>query len=66
MLNTCITVMVSAANILYNEMIPAETQMEVWVSGMIHDWSITFVISYIVSFFAEYIGEKTADRIGVN
>ena len=61
-LNTFITVLVSAANILYNPAIPAEHQMGEWISGMIHDWPITLVISYLASFVAEFAGMKVAER----
>ena len=36
-LNTCNTVIVSAANIFYNEAIPAEIQMAEWTQGIVHD-----------------------------
>lgn len=61
-LNTFITVLVSAANILYNPAIPAEHQMGEWISGMLHDWPITLVISYLASFIAEFAGVKVAER----
>lgn len=55
-LNTCNTVIVSAANILYNEAIPAEAQIAEWTQGIIHDWPITFVVSYLAAFVAEAAG----------
>lgn len=61
-LNSFITVLVSGANILYNPMIPADTQLQVWMSGMLHDWPITLVISYFASFIAEFVGIKVAKR----
>ena len=61
-LNTCNTVFVSAANILYNEAIPEQLRMEEWVHGMIHDWPITFVVSYLAAFAAEAAGKWVADR----
>lgn len=61
-LNTFITVLVSAANILYNELIPHDAQMGEWIAGMLHDWPIMFVISYAASFFAGFVGEKVAER----
>ncbi|MBP3804413.1 MAG: hypothetical protein J6I76_11055 [Oribacterium sp.] len=63
-LNTIITVLVSAANILYNENIPYDLRMNHWISGMIHDWPLTFVVSYFVSYIAAYIGEIVAVREG--
>lgn len=63
-LNTCITVCVAAANILYNESIPEEIQIEEWIAGMLHDWPITLVISYFVAFVAEAIGVWVAKRTG--
>lgn len=61
-LNTFITVLVSAANILYNPLIPTEAQIQTWISGMLHDWPVTLVISYFASFIAEYAGVKAASK----
>lgn len=61
-LNTCNTVIVSAANILFNEAIPAQLRMGEWTQGIIHDWPITFVISYLAAFVAEAAGKWVADR----
>lgn len=61
-LNTCNTVFVSAANIFYNEAIPKELWMEEWLSGIVHDWPITFAISYLVAFVAEAVGKWVADK----
>lgn len=55
-LNTCNTVIVSGANILYNEAIPAEAQMGVWMEGIIRDWPIMFAVSYFSAFLAEAAG----------
>lgn len=63
-LNTVITVMVSAANILYNEAIPAGEQMELWIKGMVHDWPITLVVSYFAAFVAEACGIWVAKKNG--
>lgn len=59
-LNTCNTVIVSAANILYNEAIPANLQIHEWTQGILHDWPITFVVSYLAAFVAETIGTWVA------
>ena len=59
-INTCMTVCLSAANILYNDQIPREAQMGVWVSSMLHDWPIMLVISYVASFPSELIAMKVA------
>lgn len=61
-LNTANTVIVSAANIFYNEAIPAEIQMEEWTQGLIHDWPIMFVISYLAAFVAEAAGKWVARK----
>ena len=61
-LNTCNTVIVSAANILFNDAIPVELRMGEWTQGIIHDWPITFVISYLAAFVAEAAGKWVADR----
>lgn len=61
-LNTCNTVIVSAANILFNEAIPAEVRMGEWTQGILHDWPITFVISYLAAFAAEAAGKCVANR----
>lgn len=61
-LNTCNTVIVSAANIFCNEAIAAEIQMERWIQGIIHDWPIMFVVSYFAAFIAEAAGKFVAER----
>ena len=61
-LNTFITVMVSGANILFNESIPGADRMNEWIHTMLHDWPITFVISYFAAFAAEYCGVFVAKR----
>lgn len=61
-LNTCNTLAVSAANILYNESIPAELQMAEWGQSILHDWPIMFVVSYIGAFIAEAVGVRVASR----
>ena len=59
-LNTCVTICVSAANILYNVDIPAAEQMGRWGHAIVHDWPLMFVVSYFFAFLAEYIGVKVA------
>ncbi|MBR1780638.1 MAG: hypothetical protein IJ751_04450 [Oscillospiraceae bacterium] len=59
-LNTCNTLIVSAANIFYNEMIPAQEQMGHWLHGIVHDWPIMLVVSYLGAFLAEAIGVRVA------
>lgn len=66
LLNTFNTVIVSAANILCNEAIPVQLRMTEWVQGMIHDWPITFVISYFVAFIAAAVGKKVAEQSVLN
>lgn len=61
-LNTCNTVAVSAANILYNEAIPAELQLAEWGQSILHDWPIMFVVSYLGAFVAEAVGVRVANR----
>ena len=61
-INTANTVIVSAANIFYNETIPAEIQMEKWMQGLVHDWPIMFVISYLAAFAAEAAGKWVAGK----
>lgn len=61
-LNTCNTVIVSGANILYNEAVPTEIQLEKWIEGIIHDWPIMFVVSYFAAFIAEAAGIWVAKR----
>ena len=61
-LNTFNTAIVSGANIFYNEAIPASEQMGLWVQGFVRDWPVTFVISYIAAFIAEYCGKLAADK----
>lgn len=61
-LNTCSTLVVSAANIFYNEAIPAERQMEKWIQGILHNWPIMFVISYFAAFLAIAAGKRAAKK----
>ncbi|HCT89895.1 MAG TPA: hypothetical protein DF613_00705 [Lachnospiraceae bacterium] len=61
-LNTCNTAIVSAANIFYNEAIPAEIQMEKWTQGFVHQWPVMFVISYFAAFAAVAAGKRVARR----
>jgi len=61
-LNTFNTVVVSAANILYNETIPESVQIGIWLQGILHDWPITFVVSYLAAFVAEAAGKYVAER----
>lgn len=62
LLNTCNTVIVSAANIFYNEAIPAELWTEEWLQGILHDWPIMFVVSYFAAFVAESAGKWVAQK----
>ena len=61
-LNTCNTVIVSAANIFNNPAIPAELQMTDWLQGLVRDWPIMFVVSYVCAFFAEALGVWVAKQ----
>lgn len=61
-LNTCNTVIVSAANIFYNEAIPANLWVKEWIDGSLHDWPIMFVISYFAAFVAEAAGKWVANK----
>ena len=61
-LNTLNTVIVSAANVLYNEAIPRAEQMPIWIEGILHDWPITFVVSYFAAFVAEWCGKQVANK----
>lgn len=61
-LNTCNTLIVSAANVFYNEAIPAGLQMEHWMQGVVRDWPVMFVISYFAAFIAEAAGKYVAGK----
>ena len=61
-LNTFNTVIVSAANVFYNEAIPVSEQLSHWGHGIVRDWPITFVISYVAAFIAEYFGMLVAEK----
>ncbi len=61
-LNTCNTVIVSSANIFYNEAIPAEIRAEKWIEGVLHNWPVMFVISYFTAFAAVAVGKWAARR----
>lgn len=61
-LNTFNTMVVSAASVFFNGAIPAPDQAGVWLQGILHDWPITFVISYLAAFVAEAVGKLVAER----
>ena len=61
-LNTFIAVIVPAANILYNEAVPAQMQLNVLWASVVRDWPLMLVISYFVSFVAEAAGKAVASR----
>ena len=61
-LNTFNTAIVSAANIFYNESIPASAQAGIWLDGVLRSWPVTFVISYFAAFAAEEAGKYIAAR----
>lgn len=61
-LNTCNTVIVSAANIFYNEAIPADIWMNEWIQGILRDWPIMFIVSYFAAFAAEAAGKWVAQK----
>ena len=61
-LNTFIAVIVPAANILYNEAVPAQMQLSVLWASVVRDWPLMLVISYFVSFVAEAAGKAVASR----
>ena len=65
-LNTFNTVIVSAANILCNEAIPAQLRVAEWTQGIVRDWPVTFVISYFAAFVAEAAGKWVADRVAAS
>lgn len=61
-LNTANTLIVSGANIFFNEVIPAEAQFSAWVHGIRKDWLICFIVSYFAAFVAEAVGKWAAKR----
>lgn len=62
-LNTFNTCICSGQSIFYNPAIPQAARMQIWINGCLHDWIICFIISYIASFIAVWIGTKTATAI---
>ncbi|MCD8019087.1 MAG: DUF2798 domain-containing protein [Clostridiales bacterium] len=61
-LNTCVTLVVTAANVFYNTAIPEEQQLTHWMEGVTHSWPIMFVASYFGAFIAAALGEMVAKK----
>lgn len=58
--NTSATLVLTFCNVIDNPFIPAEIQKTAFIHGVIHDWPIMFVISYIVAFFITKLALKIA------
>ncbi|MGN0273269.1 MAG: hypothetical protein ACI4DT_00590 [Chordicoccus sp.] len=65
-LNTFNTVIVTAANVLYNPEIPQALQLQTMLQGIRHDWPIMLVLSYFAGFLAEAAGKAAAGAATVN
>lgn len=62
-LNTFNTFICSGQSIFYNPQIPQAARMQTWLHGCFHDWLTFFIISYLASFVAVWLGTKTATAI---
>ncbi len=62
-LNTFNTCICSGQSIFYNPAIPRALRMQTWLQGCVHDWLIFFIISYLASFVAVWLGTKVAKAI---
>ncbi|MDD6386443.1 hypothetical protein [Lactobacillus equicursoris] len=52
----------TAASIFYNEAIPKAARMSAYLDGCKKAWIPCFVVSYIASFAAVWLGSKVAEK----
>ncbi|MFK3587099.1 hypothetical protein OCH80_01610 [Lactobacillus sp. 23-2] len=61
-LNSANTFICTAASIFYNEAIPKAARVSVYLDGCKKAWFPCFVVSYIASFAAVWLGSKVAEK----
>lgn len=61
-LNSANTFICTAASIFYNEAIPKAARMGAYLDGCKKAWIPCFVVSYIASFAAVWLGSKVAEK----
>lgn len=61
-LNSANTFICTAASIFYNEAIPKAARMSAYLDGCKKAWLPCFVVSYIASFAAVWLGSKVAEK----
>lgn len=61
-LNSSNTFICTAASIFYNEAIPKAARMSAYLDGCKKAWLPCFVVSYIASFAAVWLGSKVAEK----
>lgn len=61
-LNSFNTFICTGASIFYNEAIPKAARMNAYISGCEKAWIPCFVVSYIASFVAVWLGSKVAEH----
>ena len=61
-LNSANTLICKAAIIFYNEAIPKAARMSAYLDGCKKAWLPCFVVSYIASFAAVWLGSKVAEK----
>lgn len=61
-LNSANTFICTAASVFYNEAIPKAARMSAYLDGCKKAWFPCFVVSYIASFAAVWLGSKVAEK----
>ncbi|MGM9911607.1 MAG: ATPase [Lacticaseibacillus absianus] len=61
-LNSANTFICTAASIFYNEAIPKAARVSAYLDGCKKAWLPCFVVSYIASFAAVWLGSKVAEK----
>ena len=61
-LNTLNTFICTGASIFYNESIPKAARMTAYLNGCKEAWIPCFIVSYIASFAAVWLGKKVAEK----
>lgn len=61
-LNSSNTFICTAASIFYNEAIPKAARMSAYLDGCKKAWLPCFVVSYIASFAAVWLGSKVVEK----
>lgn len=61
-LNTLNTFICTGTSIFYNESIPKPARMTAYLNGCKEAWIPCFIVSYIASFVAVWLGKKVAEK----